>query len=102
MVTGDLIEAVDKKGRWAADGLRVEYLGRWWKPWYFTRVRQALARGKWSEVVPIYEYLMRHDRSMCMTMGTVLPFGNHPLFRLLLGWLLPALLLLAQLCVATQ
>ena len=89
MVTGDLVEAVDKKGRWAADGLRVEYLGRWWKPWYFTRVRQALARGKWSEVVPIYEYLMRHDRSMCMTMATVMPFGNDPWFRYLFGWALP-------------
>ena len=45
--------------------------------------------GKWVEVVPIRDYLMRHDRSMCMTMSSVLPFGNHPLFRYLFGWLLP-------------
>jgi delta24-sterol reductase len=42
-----------------------------------------------EELIPIREYLMRHDRAMCMTMGTLVPYGNHWLFRLLLGWLLP-------------
>ena len=48
---------------------------------------------KWIYVVAgrvqIWDYLMRHDRSMCMTMGTLIPYGNAPWFRWLLGWLLP-------------
>ena len=32
---------------------------------------------------------MRHDRSMCMTMETVMPFGNDAWFRFLFGWALP-------------
>lgn len=35
------------------------------------------------------DYLMRHDRSMCMTMLYVFPAANHPLMRWLLGWMLP-------------
>ena len=49
-------------------------IGLFWKPWFYTRVRDVLLRatagghGAVSETVPLYEYLMRHDRSMCMTM----------------------------------
>ena len=32
---------------------------------------------------------MRHDRSMCMTMATIIPYGNRAWFRWSLGWLLP-------------
>ena len=55
-------------------------------------MRDVLTCGKGEpvrETVPIYDYLMRHDRSMCMTMETVMPFGNEKWFRYLFGWTLP-------------
>ena len=70
-----------------------EDIGAWWKPWFCSRVRAvcgSVALGGYKrETVPIYAYLMRHDRSMCMTMETVMPFGNDEWFRLLFGWSLP-------------
>jgi delta24-sterol reductase len=77
-------------------------IGRWWKPWFYTRVREVLLLGareaegggagvgaSVTETVPVYDYLMRHDRSMCMTMETVMPFGNDAWFRFPFGWTLP-------------
>jgi len=65
-------------------------IGWWWKPWFFKHVESKLQlKQATTEYIPIREYLMRHDRSMCMTMSTIIPYGNHILFRLLLGWLLP-------------
>lgn len=63
-------------------------IGRWWKPWFYTRVREVLSgvggggsngssagggdgsgRGAAQhDTIPMYDFLMRHDRSMCMTM----------------------------------
>ena len=42
-----------------------------------------------THLIHRYDYLMRHDRSMCMTMETVMPFGNDAWFRYALGWALP-------------
>jgi Delta24-sterol reductase len=89
IMEGELADKVDNtKG-----GLNT--IGYYWKPWFFTHVRDMLTKrgenrtGSFQEYIPIYDYLMRHDRSMCMTMPYVLPFGNHWLFRFLFGWLLP-------------
>lgn len=69
----------------------INRIGWFWKPWFFKHVESMLQQRKDHvvELIPIREYLMRHDRSMCMTMATIIPYGNHWLFRLLLGWLLP-------------
>ena len=68
-------------------------IGSYYKPWFFRHVEKMCNNNhnnaKEVEIIPIYDYLMRHDRSMCMTMAYVLPFGNHWLFRYTLGWLLP-------------
>lgn len=65
-------------------------IGWWHKPWFYTRVREVLSGAEpVTETVPTYSYLMRHDRSMCMTMETVMPFGNDAWFRYPLGWTLP-------------
>ena len=71
-------------------------IGYWFKPWFYKHVESVNTASRAStltaplvESIPILDYLMRHDRSMCMTMGTVIPYGNHPLFRLSLGWMLP-------------
>ena len=68
-------------------------IGSYYKPWFFKHVEKICNNNdnqqQEEEIIPIYDYLMRHDRSMCMTMAYVLPFGNHWLFRYTLGWLLP-------------
>ena len=68
-------------------------IGSYYKPWFFRHVQKICNdndnNATKEEIIPIYDYLMRHDRSMCMTMAYVLPFGNHWLFRFTLGWLLP-------------
>ena len=71
-------------------------IGYWFKPWFYKHVESVNTASRAGtlvaplvESIPILDYLMRHDRSMCMTMGTVIPYGNHPLFRLGLGWMLP-------------
>ena len=46
-------------------------IGAHWKPWFFKRVEEVLTCGAGTpvtETIPMYDYLMRHDRSMCMTM----------------------------------
>lgn len=92
---------------WLSDGpgaepkskAKVNSIGWWFKPWFYKHVQSMLEPGNSvvaanggeyaEEFVPIRDYLMRHDRSMCMTMGTLVPYGNHWLFRLLMGWMLP-------------
>ena len=65
-------------------------IGWWYKPWFFRHVQSKLKKKiVTTEYIPIREYLMRHDRSMCMTMASIIPYGNHPFFRFLCGWMLP-------------
>jgi len=83
LMTGHLINHVGPNS--------INYIGRWYKPWFFKHVETILNNNDTAvtEYIPLRDYLMRHDRSMCMTMATVIPYGNHPLFRWCLGWLLP-------------
>ena len=82
LMTGDLVNEAGPN--------TINNIGRWYKPWFFKHVESILqGRTTVTEYIPIRDYLMRHDRSMCMSMGTIIPYGNHPVFRLLLGWLLP-------------
>lgn len=65
-------------------------IGLWFKPWFFKHVEGKLdTSNPTDELIPIWDYLMRHDRDMCMTMGTMIPYGNAWWFRFLLGWMLP-------------
>lgn len=65
-------------------------LGRWYKPWFYRHVRTYLEQGQEGvEYVPVRDYFHRHTRSYFWTMEEIIPFGNHPLFRWLLGWALP-------------
>lgn len=87
-------EAVLMEGELADDAgdAPVNRAGLWYKPWFFKHVEGKLNGGRdcaLRESLPMYDYLMRHDRSMCMTMGTVIPFGNEWWFRWMLGWLTP-------------
>lgn len=72
--------------------LPVNDVNRWNKPFFFKHVERMLeqpAGARVKELVPSYSFLMRHERSMCMTLGQILPSANQPWFRNTLGWTLP-------------
>lgn len=67
-------------------------VSRWDKPFFFKHVESMLKLPQGesrSELLPNASFLMRHDRSMCMTLGKILPGANHPVYRKLFGWMLP-------------
>lgn len=77
---------VDQPG---SDG-PVNPIGRWYKPWFYEHARTYLEKGNGGvEYIPLRHYLHRHTRGYFWTMAEIIPFGNHPLFRALLGWALP-------------
>lgn len=65
-------------------------IGRWYKPWFYKHVETCLNdRQAAVEYIPLRDYYHRHTRSYFWTMEEIIPFGNHPVFRGLLGWALP-------------
>jgi len=72
-----------------ADGA-VNAIGRWYKPWFYKHAQTYLTEQKEGcEYVPLRDYFHRHTRSYFWAMEEIIAFGNHPLFRWLLGWALP-------------
>lgn len=71
------------------DGERVNRIGRFYKPWFYKHIESALARGKFTEYVPLRDYYHRYTRSLYFHGELLVPFGNHPLFRYTLGFLMP-------------
>ncbi|CAG9859400.1 unnamed protein product [Phyllotreta striolata] len=69
--------------------LPINNVTNWYKPWFYKYVETFLTRGKHTELIPIREYLLRHNRAIFWVVESMIPFGNNPLFRLLFGWLLP-------------
>ncbi|XP_050297657.1 delta(24)-sterol reductase-like [Anthonomus grandis grandis] len=69
--------------------LPVNNLTKWYKPWFYKYVESFLQKGKHTELIPLREYLLRHNRAIFWVVESMIPFGNNPLFRLLFGWLLP-------------
>lgn len=72
--------------------LPVNRINRWHKPFFFKHAESMLdlPRGtEYRELVPNRDFLMRHERSMCMTLGQILPTANRWWFRWFFGWLLP-------------
>ena len=88
-------EAVIMKGEFAEPSTpeqkaKINPLGRWYKPWFYTHVQQFLGRpGESDEYIPLRHYLLRHNRSIFWVVEHMIPGGNHPLFRGLLGWMMP-------------
>ncbi|MBV9314418.1 MAG: FAD-binding oxidoreductase, partial [Pseudonocardia sp.] len=72
-----------------SDADLINRVDRWYKPWYYEHVRSHLRIGPRIEYVPLREYYHRHSRSIFWVSELLVPFGNHPLFRYLLGWLMP-------------
>jgi delta24-sterol reductase len=72
--------------------LPINPLNRYYKPLFYKHVEGMLELGdgqRLEELVPMHDYLMRHDRSMCMCLAQILPSANAPWFRYTMGWMLP-------------
>ncbi|KAJ7520657.1 hypothetical protein O6H91_19G015900 [Diphasiastrum complanatum] len=87
--------AVVTTGRYASKeearkpGNVINSFGLWYKPWFHLHAKSALKKGKFVEYVPVRQYYHRHTRSLYWEGGLIVPMGNNPLFRFLLGWLMP-------------
>ncbi|KAK7790540.1 hypothetical protein R5R35_000940 [Gryllus longicercus] len=68
---------------------KVNEIGMWYKPWFFEHVRSFLKKGKSTEYIPLRDYYHRHTRSIFWEIQDIIPFGNNPIFRFLLGWMMP-------------
>ena len=75
-----------------ARALPLNEIGRYYKPLFYKHVEGMLELGeggRYEELLPMYDYLMRHDRSMCMCLAQILPTANEAWFRYSMGWMLP-------------
>ncbi|KAJ9584839.1 hypothetical protein L9F63_020806 [Diploptera punctata] len=68
---------------------KLNEIGKWYKPWFFTHVRNFLKTGPGYEYVPLREYYHRHTRPLFWEIENIIPFGNNVIFRFLLGWMMP-------------
>ena len=72
-----------------ADGV-VNRIGRWYKPWFYLHVKEFLtSMNNGTEYIPLRDYYHRHTKSLFWEMQDIIPFGNHPVFRYALGWMMP-------------
>jgi len=77
---------IDEAG---VDG-RVNPIGRWYQPWFYKHAETFLFAGRDGvEYIPLRHYYHRHTRSLFWMMEEIIPSGNRPWFRWLLGWALP-------------
>ncbi|MCS6820185.1 MAG: FAD-binding protein [Chitinophagales bacterium] len=83
LMTGTFAERPDKDGTYNP-------IGRWYKPWFYKHVYSIFKDNQKNiEYIPLRHYYHRHTRSLFWEMEEIIPFGNHPVFRWLLGWALP-------------
>jgi delta24-sterol reductase len=86
-------DAVLMLGNFAAsvpDGNTKNAINNFWKPWFYEHVRSFLQQQKeQQEWIPLRHYYHRHTRSFFWEMEQIIPFGNQPWFRYLLGWMSP-------------
>lgn len=83
IMTGQLTNQIENDGK-------KNPIGRYYKPWFYKHVEKFLHSDKNAvEYIPLRHYYHRHTRSLFWEMEEIIPFGNHPVFRALLGWALP-------------
>jgi len=68
---------------------QINQVTKWYKPWFYKHVETFLTLGETEEFIPLREYLLRHDKAIFWVLESMIPFGNHPIFLFLLGWMLP-------------
>ena len=62
---------------------------RWYMPWFAYRARRFIETGGHEEYIPLVHFYRRHNRAMFWECELIVPFGNHPVFRILMGWAMP-------------
>jgi len=74
---------------------RLNSIGRWYKPWFYTHVVTYLTRNhQGEEYIPLRDYYHRHTRSLFWEMRDIVPQGNNLLYRFCFGWMPPRISLL--------
>lgn len=69
--------------------ITVNHCSKWYKPWFYKHVSSFLGKEESFELIPLRDYLLRHNRAIFWVVEDMLTFGNDTLFRFLFGWLLP-------------
>ncbi|XP_007428264.1 delta(24)-sterol reductase [Python bivittatus] len=73
-----------------AEQEKINRIGKYYKPWFFKHVENYLkANNTGTEYIPARDYYHRHTRSFFWELQDIIPFGNHPIFRYLFGWMVP-------------
>jgi Delta24-sterol reductase len=70
-------------------GARANAIARFYKPWFPKHIESFFQKQKGTEYIPLRDYYHRYTRSLYWHGELLVPFGNHPLFRYTLGWLMP-------------
>ncbi|GBG27560.1 Delta24-sterol reductase [Hondaea fermentalgiana] len=92
VMTSDMVDedAVEKD--------KINKIGRWYKPWYFKHVEKMLEISSPEkphvEYIPVRQFFHRWTSAIFWELEQIIPFGNHPLYRALLGWFTPSVALL--------
>ncbi|XP_041358605.1 delta(24)-sterol reductase-like [Gigantopelta aegis] len=81
VMTANMTDDVEKE--------KINSIGCYWKPWFYKHVEGFLKTGYAVEYIPLRHYYHRHTRSIFWEMEDIIPFGNHPVFRYLFGWMVP-------------
>jgi len=66
---------------------KINHCNYWFKPWFYKHAESFLKSGKNDEYIPLRHYYHRHTRSIFWELEQLVPFGNNPVYRWLLGWL---------------
>jgi delta24-sterol reductase len=72
-----------------AESDKINHIGNYWKPWFYKHAQEFLRTGSAVEYIPLRHYYHRHTRSIFWMLEDIIPFGNNPVFRALLGWMVP-------------
>eukprot|EP00949_MAST-11_sp_MAST-11-sp1_P002045 g2045.t1 len=65
-------------------------IGLWYKPWFYKHVESMLTlTERRVEYIPLRDYYHRHTKSIFWELEQIIPWGNNPVFRFLLGWAIP-------------
>ncbi|CAD5217684.1 unnamed protein product [Bursaphelenchus xylophilus] len=67
---------------------KINAVTTWYKPWFYKHTEEFLNK-QGEEYIPIQDYLLRHNRAIFWVLESMIPFGNHPVFRFFLGWMCP-------------
>lgn len=68
---------------------KINSIGKWYKPWFFKYLETMLGKSEIVEYIPLRDYYHRHSKSIFWELQDIVPFGNNPIFRYLLGWSVP-------------